>query len=89
VDDTAIQTLVERLARANPAGGHVIERAAIVAEGADSQAVIAWIIDRGGIPETTETSGQRHGLHGALRHSGGGAEPRRPSRFILPADAFA
>ena len=88
MDDSAIQALVARLARAHPSGGHVIERAAIVAEGADSQAVMTWIIDHGGIPEAAEATSQRRGLHGALRHAGGGSQSRTPSRFVLPAGTF-
>ena len=84
MDDVAIQELVARLARAHASGGHVIERAAIIAEGADSQAVITWIIAHGGIPEAAEATSRRHGLHGALRHAGGGSAARNPSRFILP-----
>src|SRR5688500_9751773 len=45
MDYDAIQSLVTRLARAHPSGGSVIERAAILAEGADSDAVITWIVD--------------------------------------------
>ena len=74
MDDFAIQELVARLARAHASGGHVIERAAIIAEGADSQAVITWIIAHGGTPEAAEATARRHGLHGALRHAGGGSE---------------
>jgi hypothetical protein len=88
VDDSAIQALVARLARAHPSGGHIVERAAIVAAGADSHAVMTWITDHGGIPEAAEATSQRHGLHGALRHAGGGSESQTPSRFILPAGAF-
>ena len=66
MDDFAIQELVARLARAHASGGHVIERAAIIAEGADSQAVITWIIAHGGIPEAAEATSRRHGLHGAF-----------------------
>jgi hypothetical protein len=80
--------LVARLARAHASGGHVIERAAIIAEGADSQAVITWIIAHGGIPEAAEATSRRRGLHGALRHAGGGSDARNPSRFILPASTF-
>ena len=88
MDDFAIQELVARLARAHASGGRVIERAAIIAEGADSQAVITWIIAHGGIPEAAEATSRRHGLHGALRHAGGVSEARNPSRFILPASTF-
>jgi hypothetical protein len=88
VDDQAIRSLVTRLARAHPSGGTVVERAAIVAEGADSQAVVAWIIDQGGTPEAAVPTSPRRGLHGALLHAGGGAEPRSPSRYVLPANVL-
>jgi len=88
MDDQAIRSLVTRLARADPSGGRVIERAAIVAEGADSRAVVAWIVDHGGTPEATAATSRRRGLHGALLHAGGGSEPRTPARYVLPAGAL-
>ena len=51
MDDDAIRTLVIRLSRAHPSGGEVIERAAILAEGADFDAVVGWIIAHDGRPE--------------------------------------
>jgi hypothetical protein len=51
VDDDAIRSLLTRLARAHSAGGTVIERAAVVAAGADSEAVMTWILAHGGKPE--------------------------------------
>jgi hypothetical protein len=42
--------MVTRLARAHPSGGTVIERAAILSEGADFEAVMAWIVAHGGKP---------------------------------------
>jgi hypothetical protein len=88
VDYDAIQSLVTRLARAHPSGGSVIERAAILAAGADSEAVMTWIVDHGGKPEATVPTSHRRGLHGSLLHAGGGANPRTPSRFILPVGAL-
>ena len=88
MDDQAIRSLVTRLARAHPSGGSVIERAAIVAEGGDSRAIVSWIVDHGGTPEDAEPTSQRRGLHGALRHVGGGSDPRTPSRYVLPAGAL-
>jgi hypothetical protein len=85
VDDDAIRALVTRLARAHPSGGTVIERAAIMAEGADSQAIMTWIGAHGGTPEATVDRSPGHGLHGA--HASG-SEPRAPSRFVLPAGAL-
>ena len=88
VDDDEIRRLVTRLARAHPSGGSVVERAAIVAEGADFEAVMAWIVAHGGKPEATVETTARHGLHGSRLHAGGGSEPRSPSRFVLPAGAL-
>jgi hypothetical protein len=88
VDDQAIRSLVARLARPHRSGGSVIERAAIVAEGADSRAVVTWIVDHGGTPEVTVATSHRRGLHGSLLHAGGGSEPRTPSRYVLPAGAL-
>ena len=88
VDDKAIRALVTRLARAHPSGGSVIERAAIVAEGADSRAVVTWIVDHGGTPEAAVPTSRRRGLHGALVHAGRESEPRNPSRYVLPAGAL-
>jgi hypothetical protein len=65
VEEDAIRTLVTRLARNHPSGGTVIERAAIVAEGADFDAVMAWIVARGGQAEATVETTVRHGLHGS------------------------
>jgi hypothetical protein len=85
VDDQAIRALITRLAREHPSGGNVIERAAIVAEGADSRAVVTWIVEHGGTAEAAAPTSHRRGLHGALVHAGGGSEPRTPSRYVLPA----
>jgi hypothetical protein len=88
VDDDAIRSLVRRLGRAHPSGGTVIERAAVVAEGADAEAVIAWIIARGATPEATVETSTRRGLHGSRLHASGRSDPRAPSRFVLPAGAL-
>jgi hypothetical protein len=88
VDDDTIRSMVTRLARAHPSGGTVIERAAIVAEGADSGAVMTWIVAHGGRPEATVERAPGRGLHGSRLHAGGGSEPRAPSRFVLPAGAL-
>ena len=85
VDDDAIRSLVTRLARPDPSGGTVIERAAIVAEGADSETVITWIVAHGGKPQATVEVSTRHGLHGSRLHASDGSEPRAPSRLLLPA----
>jgi hypothetical protein len=88
MDDDEIRVLVTRLARPHPSGGEVIERAAILAEGPDSAAVIRWITAHAGIPEAMVASAPTHGLHGS-RLNVGGAEPHTPLRFVLPAGALA
>jgi hypothetical protein len=87
VDDETIRSLLTRLARAHPTGGTVIERAAVVAEGADAEAVMSWILAHGGKPEAAEETSTRHGLHGSRLHAAG-SQPRVPSRFVLPAGAL-
>ena len=88
VDDDAIRSLLTRLGRAHPSGGTVVERAAILAEGADFDAVMAWIVAHGGEPEATVPKPSSSGLHGSRVHDSGGAERRAPSRFVLPAGAL-
>ena len=80
--------LVERLARRHPSGGRVVERAAILAEGADCAEVEAWIVDRGGRPEAALAPAGR-GLHGAGFDRSVGGAPRAPARYVLPAEALA
>jgi hypothetical protein len=89
VDDDAIRDLITRLARPHASGGQVIERAAILAEGADFAAVLAWIDAHAGKPETAVSAAPSRGLHGPRLSGGAGEELRPPSRFVLPADALA
>jgi hypothetical protein len=84
MDDAAILALVTRLARPHASGGQVIERAAILAEGADFPAVMEWIIGHDGQPEAAVASVTTRGLHGSRLSDGGGAAPRPASRFVLP-----
>jgi hypothetical protein len=88
VDDGAIRALLTRLSRAHPSGGTVVERAAILAEGADFDAVIAWVKAHGGEPEAAVAKASTSGLHGSRVHAAASAEPRVPSRFVLPAGAL-
>ena len=86
MDESAIRDLLSRLARAHPSGGVVVERAALLAAGADFPAVIAWITEHGGQPETTVETAPRGGLHGARIASGGGESTRKaPQRYVLRA----
>jgi hypothetical protein len=84
IDDDTLRATVTRLARAHPSGGRVIERAAIMAEGSASSAVLRWVTDHGGVPEeqlTTVAPGR--GLHSSRLYERAEAAPRR---YVLPAD---
>ena len=54
--EAEIRAAVTRLSRPDGAGGAVIERAAILAEGTPSSAIEAWIIDDTGFPKKGQHS---------------------------------
>jgi hypothetical protein len=65
----------------------VIERSVILAEGADSAAILSWISDHDGVADSTEVSSARStGLHGPRETVAASANPAR--RFVLPVHAF-
>jgi hypothetical protein len=84
-DDDAIRAIVTRLSRPHPGGGVVIERAAILAAGTDSAAVLAWLAAHAGQPDDVTPTPVERGLHGA-RQSGGN---RQPLRYVLPPEALS
>lgn len=88
-DEEDIRLLVSRLSRRHKSGGRVIERAAILAEGAGCDAILAWIDAHGGEPEARvpARAGSRGGLHSA-RNDAGSAATERPLRYVLPAGAL-
>ena len=87
-NDDEIRALLSRLSRRHPSGGTVIERAAIVAEGADSAAVVAWILDHEGEPEVAADMSAKRGLHGPRVSDPIRPGPRAPARYVLPAGTF-
>jgi hypothetical protein len=89
VDDEAIRRVVVRLSRPHPSGGEVIERAAILAEGPDSSAVLTWIAAHDGAPEDRAPAASGRGLHSARLHRGGAADTRPPLRYVLPRGALS
>lgn len=90
MEDEAICALVTRLARTHPSGGAVIERAAILAAGADSAAVLAWIAAHDGLPEAQVAPvAAGRGLHGGQLNNRGGAVTPPPRRYVLPPGALA
>jgi hypothetical protein len=88
VSDDAIRAVVKRLSRPHASGGQVIERAAIVAEGADATAIVAWILAHAGHPEAIVPRAPTRGLHGARLSGGSGAESAVPRRYVLPVGAL-
>jgi hypothetical protein len=86
--DDAIRAVVTRLARRHPSGGTVVERAAILAEGADCTATVAWIIAHEGKPEVAIASTKSVGLHSA-RLSSPATTGGQPVRYVLPAGALS
>ncbi len=83
MNDLEITTLIRGLSRPHPSGGLVIERAAILAAGADSPEIIDWIISHSGTPETP--TAQSRGLHGSRLSADRSGADTNPTRFILPA----
>jgi hypothetical protein len=86
--DDAIRAVVKRLSRPHASGGDVIERAAILAEGGDARAIVAWIMAHAGEPEAVAPRASSRGLHGARLSGGGAAENAIPSRYVLPVGAL-
>ena len=89
--DEDISTLVARLSRKHRSGGRVIERAAIMAEGGNSVAILAWLAENDWKPEEdAPVSNNREGmgLHGMRREAERGrAQAQAPRRYISPAPA--
>jgi hypothetical protein len=86
MDDLEINALLIRLSRPHSSGGVVIERAAILAAGADAPAVLDWITAHAGTADALPESRDRglHGLHGS-RINNDATTSRAPLRFVLPA----
>lgn len=90
MDDETICTLVTRLGRQHPSGGVVIERAAILAAGADSAAVLDWITAHDGHPEAQDAPAvDSGGLHGDRLANHGAAIESTPRRYVIPASALS
>ena len=85
MDDDAIRVVVTSLSRPHRSGGDVIERAAILATGAQSTEIVTWIIAHDGKPEAAVAEATSRGLYGS--GLSGSAPP--PLRYVLPAGSFA
>src|SRR5712671_2842483 len=88
IDEDAIRALLTRLGRRHPSGGVVVERAAILASGADCTAVVDWILAHAGEPEVAAAAKPRGGLHGA-RVTDRTARESTPRRYVLSAHALS
>jgi hypothetical protein len=90
-DDDAVRTVVARLARPHASGGTVVERAALLAEGADYTVLAAWITAHGGVPEEPApgSAADAPGLHGGRTSGSRPARPQTARRFVLPAGALS
>jgi hypothetical protein len=86
--DDAIRAVVVRLGRPHRSGGTVIERAAILAEGEGSTAILEWIAAHDGEPEAVAPPPPPRGLYGGSRFGGDVAPARGPARYLLPAAAL-
>lgn len=84
IDDEAIRAVLVRLSRRHQSGGRVIERAAVVAEGASSQSILAWIAAHDGQPEALVPAMARKGLHGGRLNGGDRHDGGSPQRYVLP-----
>ncbi len=84
-----IRSLVARLGRPHASGGTVVERAALMAAGADFGATVKWILAHGGEAEAgTPATPRGGGLHGPRSNSAGSAAGSRTRRFVLPPGAL-
>ena len=66
----------------------MIERAAILAEGADFAAVMNWITEHDGAPDANVSATRSRGLHGSRMNGGDASATRPPLRFVLPSGAL-
>ncbi len=85
--DGDMRALIAGLARPHRSGGHVVERASLLASGADFGAAIEWIAEHGGTPEALSIATRGSGLHGgrfAVRPA-----DKHPQRYVLPAEALS
>jgi len=88
IDESTIRAIVVRLARPVASGAHTIDRAAILAEGADCAAIEAWIVREGGEPHVDAAPPPGRGLHADRANARTSSASFGPSRYVLPAGAL-
>ncbi|GEM_PF-861765 len=84
MDESEISNLVSRLARPHSSGGVVVERASLLAEGANFAAIMDWILAHGGVAEAPGDQ-RGGGLQGIAAIERGAASVVTARRFVLPA----
>lgn len=89
IDDQGIRDVVTRLSRRDQSGGAVVERAAILAEGAASQSILAWIVAHDGRPEAPATESANGGLHGGRLGGSRRTDASEPRRYVFPPGALS
>jgi hypothetical protein len=60
----------------------------ILAEGAQSGAILDWISAHDGVADSSMTPARSSGLHGTRANLGAEQKPGPARRFVLPARAF-
>jgi hypothetical protein len=91
IDDAAIDRIVRRLARPQPSGELVVERASLLAEGPHCSDIEAWILRNGGEAETSDDSPDGDaggGIFGARRSAYARVGSGHPARYFIPAGAL-
>jgi hypothetical protein len=84
--EETIRALVGRLSRPHRGGGRVIERAAILAEGANAAAILEWLTAGAWTPEDAVPGAADRGgsgMHGMRRQTAALRE-RAPRRYVSP-----
>lgn len=85
MEDAEIRAIVVRLARPIASGAHTVERAALLAEGADCAAIEAWIVRQNGEPHVDAAGPPGRGLHAERTNARSSPAGVGPSRYVLPA----
>lgn len=89
-NDDEIRAVVNRLSRPHPSGGRVIERAAILAEGGRSEAIMAWITTHAWEPEDPAPARPVRatlGLHSARGRERDQPDLTTPRRYVQRPEA--
>lgn len=87
MEDDEIRLLVKRIARRKGDGASV-ERATLLAEGSDVEAIEAWILSVGGTPEGPAPARRGQGLYADRVNEREASRTPAPLRYILPPGAL-